>query len=240
MQIQALLFDFDGLILDTETPQVDVWKAIYAEYGFEYPVEFWCQTIGGWGASTFDPAVELSRLSSHRLDAAELRRRGEGECNKIIDSSPAMPGVTECLKAGKAMGLRLAIASSSERTWVEPHLAKLGLLTEFEKVITGDDVPPGRTKPHPDVFLKALAELELPADRVVVVEDSPHGITAAHRAGLVVVAVPNPATKLLPLQDADLVVESLAAMPLTQILEGLDRLAPSLPQRSSSTAGPID
>jgi beta-phosphoglucomutase-like phosphatase (HAD superfamily) len=107
------------------------------------------------------------------------------------------------------------------------------------RIITGDDVPPGRTKPHPDVFLKALSELQLPAHRALVVEDSPHGITAAHQAGLVVVAVPNPATRLLPLQDADLIVESLAAVPLHQLLKDLNALTPSVLQRSTDAASRV-
>lgn len=240
MRIQALLFDFDGLILDTETPQVEVWKAIYAEYGFEYPMEYWCQTIGGWGVSTFDPAVELSRLSGDKLDLEALRRRGETECNAVIDASPAMPGTSECLAWAKSKGLRLAIASSSERAWVEPHLQSLGLLDEFEKVITGDDVAPGRTKPHPDVFLKALSELQLPAERALVVEDSPHGIVAAHRAGLGVVAIPNPVTKLLPMEEADVILDSLAEIPLRGVLERFDSPASNLPQETSPTTQPTD
>jgi HAD superfamily hydrolase (TIGR01509 family) len=240
MRIQALLFDFDGLILDTETPQVEVWKAIYAEHGFDYPVEDWCQTIGGWGASTFDPAVELGRLSGGKLDVESLRRRGERECNAVIDASPAMPGTRECLAWAKSKGLRVAIASSSERAWVEPHLAKLGLLGEFERVITGDDVAPGRTKPHPDVFLKALSVLRLTANRAVVVEDSPHGIAAAHKAGLAVVAIPNPVTKLLPMQEADLTFDSLAEIPLRLVLERFESPDPGLRKGTSPRTQPAD
>jgi len=240
MRIQALLFDFDGLILDTETPQVEVWKAIYAEHGFDYPVEDWCQTIGGWGASTFDPAAELSRLHGDKLDVETLRHRGESECNALIDASPAMPGTGECLEWAKSKGLRIAIVSSSERSWVEPHLARLGLLSKFERVITGDDVAPGRTKPHPDVFLKALSVLRLSADSALVVEDSPHGITAAHKAGLAVLAIPNPVTKLLPMQEADLILDSLAEIPLRHVLERFDSPAARLPEGTSPTTSPTD
>jgi HAD superfamily hydrolase (TIGR01509 family) len=239
MQIQALIFDFDGLILDTETPQVEVWKTIYAEHGFEYPVEDWCQTIGGWGVSTFDPAVELARLSSDRLDVEALRRRGERECNAVIDASSAMPGTAECLAWARSNGLRLAIASSSERAWVEPHLERLGLLGEFEKVITGDDVAPGRTKPHPDVFLKALSELRLAADRALVVEDAPHGIVAAHEAGLAVLAIPNPVTKLLPLQGADLILDSLAEIPHQRVLERFEYPASNMLPGSNTATQPL-
>ena len=240
MPIQALIFDFDGLILDTETPQVEVWKTIYAEYGFEYPIEDWCQTIGGWGVSTFDPAVELSRLSDGRLDVEALRGRGERECNAVIDASGAMPGTGECLEWARSEGLRLAIASSSERAWVEPHLARLGLLDRFERVITGDDVAPGRTKPHPDVFLKALSELRLAAEGALVVEDSPHGIVAAHKAGMAVLAIPNPVTRLLPMQDADLILNSLAEIPLRHVLERFDAPPQSLPRGTSPTTLPTD
>jgi HAD superfamily hydrolase (TIGR01509 family) len=219
MPIQALIFDFDGLILDTETPLVDVWKAIYAEHGFEYPKEHWSITIGGWGNGHFDPAAALHNLSSGKLDYETLHKRGDDESNAIIDASPVMQGAREILVAGRQRGLRLAIASSSERAWVEPHLARLGLLDYFEKVVCGDDVAPGRTKPHPDVFLKALSVLQLKPQEALVLEDSPNGITAARQAGLAVVAIPNPVTRLLPMEGADLTLDSLDAMPLDEILE---------------------
>ena len=123
------------------------------------------------------------------------------------------------LTAAKRKGLRLAIASSSERAWVEPHLVRLGLRDRFDRVVCGDDVAPGRTKPHPDVFLKALSELQLKPDEAVVLEDSPHGIKAARLAGILVVAIPNPVTRLLPMEGADLMLNSLADMPLEVLLE---------------------
>ncbi len=239
MAIRALIFDFDGLILDTETPQVEVWKAIYAEHGFEYPVEDWSQTIGGWGISNFDPADELHRLSSGQLDLESLRQRGLQECNAMIDAAPIMRGISECLLAAKRKGLRLAVASSSERAWVEPHLRRLGLLGAFERVICGDDVAPGRTKPHPDVFLKALSELRLNADEALILEDSPHGLKAARAAGIAVVAVTNPVTRLLPMEGADVTLNSMADMPLEELLERVDlarRAKASPPQGSQARA----
>jgi HAD superfamily hydrolase (TIGR01509 family) len=226
MTIRALIFDFDGLILDTETPEVEVWKAIYAEHGFEYSQEHWSQTIGGWGISNFDPAEELYQRSDQKLDREALRRRGREESDALIWRGPVREGVRECIAAARRLGLRLAIASSSERAWVEPHLARLGLLDSFDKVICGDDVPAGRTKPHPDVFKKALAELQIRADEAIVLEDSPHGVKAAHAAGIFVVAVPNPVTAILSLDEADLVVDSLAKLSLDGLLkraEGLGR-----------------
>lgn len=230
MPIRALLFDFDGLILDTETPEVQVWKAIYAEHGHEYTVEHWSQIIGGWGMSTFDPAEELGKLSAGSLDVDAVRSRHRQESNGLIDSSPVMEGVREQLTAARRLGLRCAVASSSERGWVEPHLKRLGLITYFEKIITGDDVARGRTKPHPDIYLKALQGLQLAASEALVLEDSPNGVAAAHAAGLRVVGVPNPVTAGLNL-EAEMVLSSLAELPLEEILKRIE----GSPQMPAST-----
>jgi len=221
MVIRALIFDFDGLILDTETPEVEVWKTIYAEHGQAYPREYWCQTIGGWGLSNFDPAAALQDLMPMGLDLESLRTRHRTESDSLIQGAPVMPGVHEILSTARKLGLRCAIGSSSERSWVVPHLTRLGLLGFFDPVITGDDVPKGRTKPHPDIYLKVLSMLQLPPDDVLVLEDSPNGVTAAHAAGLRAVGVPNPVTALLEI-GADLMLDSLGALPLDEILRRIE------------------
>jgi len=224
MPFRALIFDFDGLILDTETPLVEVWRTIYAEHGHEYPMELWSQIIGGWGNSDFDPAEALQGLSPVALDLDGLRNRHREQSDALTVAAPVMDGVRETLAAAKRLGLRCEIASSSERAWVEPHLMRLGLLSSFEEIITGDDVQEGRTKPHPDLYLKALSALQLGANEVLVFEDSPNGIRAARAAGLRVVGVPNPITAALKL-EADLVLGSLAEMPLEEILRRVDGLS---------------
>jgi HAD superfamily hydrolase (TIGR01509 family) len=221
MGIRALIFDFDGLILDTETPEVEVWRTIYAEHGHDYPMENWSQIIGGWGNSAFDPARALQELEPKAVDLQAVRNRHRDESDALIERAPVMPGVQGILAAAKRLGLRCAIASSSERAWVEPHLGRLGLLKHFAEIITGDDVPKGRTKPHPDIYLKALSALQLEADQVLVLEDSPNGIRAAHTAGLRVVGVPNPVTAVLGL-EAELVLSSLEELPLDDILRRVD------------------
>ncbi len=148
-----------------------------------------------------------------------------------------MDGVREFLRDGHRLGLRLAIASSSERAWVEPHLVRLGLRDYFDKVICGDDVAPGRTKPHTDVFMKALAELHLRADEAIVLEDSPNGVTAARAAGIFVVAVPNPVTAVLPIEGADLVVDSIANLPLEKLLQKANT-RPQVSRSSRPLVGP--
>jgi HAD superfamily hydrolase (TIGR01509 family) len=214
--IKALIFDFDGLILDTETPEEVVWTSIYREHGHEFPLGEWMKTIGGYGISNFDPAEHLARLT--QLDAAPLRLRYRLEADAVIHASPILPGVEGMIQAAQERGLKLAIASSSPHSWVDPHLARLGLAPRFDRVICGDDVASGRTKPNPDLFLLALDRLEVTNEAAIVFEDSPNGVKAAKAAGIFVVAVPNPLTERMGVDGADLTVESLADLSLADLL----------------------
>ena len=218
MSLQALIFDFDGLILDTETPEVEVWQAIYREHGLELPVDEWAKTIGGYGISTFDAATHLAAQTG--LDPAPLRARYRREADTIIHAKPILPGVLDLLSGGKTRGLRLAVASSSSHAWVDSHLARLGLADRFERVLCSEDVAAGRTKPNPDLFLLAADRLGVQKEAAVVFEDSPNGVRAAKSAGIFVVAVPNPLTLRLGVDGADLMVKSLADVSL-DVLDGL-------------------
>ena len=215
MQLQALIFDFDGLILDTETPEVEVWQDIYREHGHELPVDEWAKTIGGYGISTFDASTHLAGLTG--LDAAPLRARYRRESDIRIHASPVLPGVLDLLDDGRTRGLRLAVASSSSHAWVDLHLSRLGLADRFDRVICSDDVAPGRTKPNPDLFLLAVDQLKVPKEAAVVFEDSPNGVRAAKSAGIFVVAVPNPLTIRLGVDGANLAVKSLADISLDEL-----------------------
>lgn len=216
--IQALIFDFDGLILDTETPEFVCWQNMYREHGFELPLEKWGSIIGGNGHSDFDAAEHLSRLSQGRLDSASLRARNHLESHNIIMAQGPLPGVMEYLRDAKRLGLRLAIASSSPHSWVDSHAKRIGVFDYFDHVVTADEVGLGRIKPNPDVFLTALSQLKVPKEAAIVLEDSPNGIKAANRAGIFVVAVPNSVTSTLSIQGADLILNSLADLPLSQLL----------------------
>jgi len=218
MKLKALLFDFDGLILDTESPEFDVWQAIYYEYGQELAAETWGQIVGGWGASHFDAAEHLADLVGDGLNVEELRARHRSESDALTFLQPILPGVVDCLDEARRMGLQLAIASSSLHSWVDPHLARLKLADCFKTVICADDVPPGRTKPKPDLFLKALDVIGVSADEAIVFEDSPNGVKAARAAGIFVVAVPNPMTARLKIEGADLILKSLAELSLQDML----------------------
>ena len=218
MRIKALIFDFDGLILDTETPDVHAWEKIYAEYGFQFPLESWAQIIGGTGASTFNAAVHLQSLLSDPLDLDTLQQRQNHLSHSLVDQQVVLPGVMDYLHDAKRLGLKLAVASSSSHAWVDTHAKRLDIFEYFDKVICADDVGIGRTKPHPDLFLKALDELGVRNDEAIVFEDSPNGVRAAHAAGIFVVAVPNSVTSLLAIENANLTLSSLADLSLSELL----------------------
>ncbi|HUH98378.1 MAG TPA: HAD family phosphatase [Anaerolineales bacterium] len=216
--ISALIFDFDGLILDTETAEIRTWESIYAEYGCPFPHDEYIKTVGGYGISNFDAALHLHDLTRGPLTADLLRLRFRNESGDEIKRSPILPGVTDILRQAKHRGMKLAVASSSPHSWVDTHLTRLGLFEQFDQILCGDDVAPGRTKPKPDLFLKALERLNVRADQALVFEDSPNGVEAANAAGIAVVAVPNPTTSRLPFKGEYLELKSLADLPLADLL----------------------
>jgi len=214
--LKALIFDFDGLILDTETPEVLVWQSIYKEHGFELPVHEWEKTVGGYGISNFNAADHLSLLSSGRLDSVSLRCRYRKEADEIIHASSILPGVVNLIEQAKENGLQVTIGSSSPHSWVDAHANRLGIFHYFDHIICADDVAPGRTKPNPDIYLKALEQLNVTNDAAVVFEDSLNGVLAARRAGIFVVAVPNPLTVKMGV-SGDMTVSSLAELSLQEL-----------------------
>jgi HAD superfamily hydrolase (TIGR01509 family) len=218
MRIKALIFDFDGLILDTETADVRAWQDIYAEYGFSFPLESWAQIIGGAGAAKFDAAAHLQTLLGDRMDLNALQARQDHISHSFVHQQPVMPGVTDYLQEAKRLQLRLAIASSSPHSWVDSHAKRLGVLDHFDRVICADDVGAGRTKPNPDLFLLALDQLEVRKHEAIVFEDSPNGVQAARSAGIFVVAVPNSVTSQLLIENANLTLRSLKDLPLHELL----------------------
>jgi HAD superfamily hydrolase (TIGR01509 family) len=219
MPIKALIFDFDGLILDTETPDYQVWQNIYQEHGFDLPYEEWGKIVGGSGHSKFDAAEHLTLLSQGRLDSVILRTRHQLECSAAVARASVLPGVLDYIHEAKRLGLKLAIASSSPHSWVDNHAKRLGVFHYFDKVICSDEVDVGRVKPNPDLFLLALEQLQVQKEAAIIFEDSPNGVLAANRAGIFVVAVPNPVTAQLVIKGANLIVGSLSEIPLVTLLD---------------------
>lgn len=214
--IQALIFDFDGLILDTETPQVQIWQDLYTRYGQEFPLDDWVRTVVGSTVANLDPVAQLEKLTGLSLDRQALRDQAHRTRMEWQAVLPPMPGVADYLDSARRLGLRLAVASSSPHAWVDAYLQRLEFLDLFDAVICREDAP--RLKPDPDLFLAALSALHIHADRALAFEDSPNGIKAAKAAGLRVVGVPNSITARLGPLSADLSLASLSDLPLSDLL----------------------
>ncbi len=216
--IQAILFDFDGLILDTETAIFEAWKHLYQEFGCELDPVAYSGCVGS-GRHLFDPERDLETKAGKRLDWQKLRPGVTAHYRRLIGEADALPGVRDCVRRADELGLRLAIASSSNYRWVHEHLTRLGLFNAFDVIRTRDDV--ARIKPEPDLFQAALAGLNLPPPAAFVLEDSPNGAIAAERAGIFCVAVPNETTRQLPFPDSAWKIDSLAHKTLDQLIDGV-------------------
>ena len=217
MAIRGLLFDFDGLLVDTETPSRLVWEELYREHGHELPQDRWATLIGTIGAP-FDPLGHLEDLVGRRLDEQALTTRRRAREYELTDLEELRPGVEEYFAEAERLGLRTAVVSSSDDDWIERHLGRLGHLEGLDTVVAANG-DTARAKPRPDLYLEALDRLELEPHEAIAFEDSPNGVAAAKAAGLVCVAVPNPMTATLALNDADLVLDSLADVSLRELLE---------------------
>jgi HAD superfamily hydrolase (TIGR01509 family) len=213
--LAGLLFDFDGLVVDTETPSLASWQELYREHGQELPLERWATlvgTVGGW-----DPYETLEELAGP-LDRVALQERRLARELELGEVEELRPGVLEYLEEARRRNLRTAIVSSSSRWWVDRHLGRLEHAGDFDAIVTADhDV--ARAKPRPTLYLEALDRLGLAPAEAAAFEDSPNGVRAAKAAGVFCVAVPNGVTAGYGLDEADVVVPSLAELPFERLVE---------------------
>lgn len=216
--IRALVFDFDGLILDTEEPVYRSWLEVYRDHGENLPFDRWVEIVGSTTA-TFHPQHHLEGLIGRPLTPEVLERRASRRTELVLEQR-LLPGVLELADAALARGIRLGVASSSTSDWVTGHLDRLGILGRFECIRCRGDV--ARAKPAPDLYVAVLECLGVPASEAVAVEDSPNGIAAAKEAGMRCVAIPNSITSKLDLSGADIVLSSLADLSPEALLERLD------------------
>jgi len=215
--IRGLIFDFDGLILDTEGPIFQSWVDLFYDHDVKLTLNEWASVIGRSSNEHFDPFMLLEEKTGRDLPREKLLSQRYAQEIALCESQPILPGVVDMIMAARSHDLKLGVASSSNRDWVAQHLGRLNLLNYFHIIHTAEDVK--KTKPDPELFNLTLNSLNLEPKEAIVFEDSPNGVTAAKAAGIFVVAVPNPLTRQLPLHHADLVIDSLADYTLDDIIE---------------------
>ena len=219
--IRAIIFDFDGLIIETEEPTYLSWVEVYKYFGFPLPLATWSAVIGTTHGD-FNPQLELERLLNHPVDWETVEPIRQASENALIEAQPILPGAEAYLRNARHLGLKIGLASNSPTRWVIGHLTRIGLVDCFDCIRTSDDVH--SFKPDPSVYLSALNGLAVSADDAFALEDSPLGIRAAKSAGLFCVAVPNKLTRRLDLSGADFQLGSLTGLPLEQLLHKVSEI----------------
>jgi putative hydrolase of the HAD superfamily len=214
--IKAVIFDFDGLILDTESSWYQACCDMYREHGHDLSLELYGRFVG----TSDNPLSYLTELIAQPDRFEELRRRAKEKHHASLRRQQPRPGVLDYLKTARRIGLRIGLASSSSREWVETHLKRYQLFDFFESIKTRDDVE--RTKPDPELYVRSLQALGVAPQEAVAFEDSPSGARAARAAGLHCVVVPNAVTRELVFGPYDLRLESMAERDLPEVIAHLN------------------
>ncbi|WP_206832659.1 HAD family hydrolase [Alicyclobacillus fructus] len=195
--MKAVIFDFDGTIVDSEQAWYEAYAGLYRRHGRELPFDLYSKSIGT-SSDAFDPVRHLCDLdSSVRRDDAELAV--ESEHRRLLSREPLRPGVRDSLHELKRLGIAVGLATSSRRAYVEPLLKKYGVESLFDAIATADDVR--QVKPHPELYELACRRLGVEPSEALAVEDSPNGAIAAIAAGMHVLCVPNAVTQRMTFPD---------------------------------------
>lgn len=218
MSINTLIFDFDGVVIDTETPDFETWRDIFQEYGADLDLAWWSQFIGG-SLVNLDLLQELEKLAGRTVDRDHVRETRRRRYLDVVAANPILPGVMDYISQATEMGLKLGVASSSNRAWVEGNLKDRGIIHHFQSISVSDDV--SNVKPDPELYLLAASRLGTSPENALAIEDSVNGVTAAKAAGMFCVAVPNAVTQALAFDHADLRLTSLSDKTLASLINAI-------------------
>jgi HAD superfamily hydrolase (TIGR01509 family) len=213
MILDALVFDFDGLIVDTENPGFISWAEVYQEFGATLQIDDWRHATGYVGG--FDPAIHLEGILGRKLDWSKLMPKREVRNWELTVQATVLPGIEPLFRTAKERQLRIGVASNSGNGWVEGGLRRLGLREYVDAVVTRDMVV--NPKPAPDIYLKTVQTLRVEPGHAVALEDSEPGCRAAKQAGLKAVAIPNQFSERQDLTIADLIVKSATELNLDRL-----------------------
>ncbi len=212
--IKAIIFDFDGLILDTEVIWYEAYKETLAEYGFDLPLGEFAKCIGTEDTVFYQ---YLREKMGSNLNRDEIEQKAANKHTEMMKAPVAREGVKSYLDEARKLNLKIGLASSSSRQWVERFLKELGLLEYFDVLKTKEDV--AKVKPDPALYVEAVRALDLHPNEAIAFEDSLNGLLAAKAAGLNCTIVPNEVTKQLAFQTHDLHMNSMEDLSLSEVIE---------------------
>ncbi len=214
--MKAVIFDFDGLVVDTETPAFSAWSEIYQEFGAELLLADWVQCVGS-GYGRFDPVKNLEKVTGQNLNGNELIAKKERIKGEICLTQPLLPGIQNLIHEARSLNIPVAVVSSSARAWIDLHSDRTGILPFVSVICTREDVK--NIKPAPDLYILAAQRLNVSPMDCIVFEDSQNGIFAARAAGMRAIAVPNQVTRESDFSGAHLVVKSASDHTLREIIK---------------------
>ena len=215
--IRAFLFDFDGVIADTELPTFESWRQVYADYGVELALEDWLPAVGS-GSSTsgaFDAVEHLERLLARPVDREAVIASRTKRKEELYAQAPLLPGVPELLQRTRERGIKTAIVTRNRDDRVQRHCDLHGLRHAWDAFVCANAEP---TRDKAELYRHALAVLDVAAHEALAFEDSPAGVRAAKRAGVVCAAVPNEVTRGADFGEADVVLPSFAELTIDDVL----------------------
>jgi HAD superfamily hydrolase (TIGR01509 family) len=217
VDVRAVIFDMDGVLVDSEPLHFEVLNGILAERGQALDRAAYEAFIGTTTEATWATLIERFGLPASL--ESYLDRYNAALLDLFQRPHPPQPGVVSLIDRLQQQGLPLGLASSSPRLWIDATLGSIGLADRFQTIVAGDDVPPGQGKPAPAIYLLAAARLGVEPAACVAIEDSPNGVLSAHRAGMYVIGVRTPYTAHLTLDGASQVVDSLTQVDLARLSE---------------------
>ena len=212
--MRALIFDFDGLIVDTESAIYEAWRDLYVAHGHDLPLPTYVQCVGSVFGH-YDPMAALESLIGGPVDWDTHLPMKDSRIRAGQQGLDTMPGIRELLAEARTAEIPCVVASSSQRTHVEGWLNRVGIMDRFQFVRSRDDV--ARAKPFPDLFLLAAEGLDLAPEETLVLEDSSNGLRAALAAGAPCLIVPSPVTRGSDFTGAAALRETLAGTTLDHL-----------------------
>lgn len=216
--VKSIIFDFDGTIIDTETIWYRVFKDIYKIHGVELTLEEYAKCLGT-DLGLFNPYTHLSTHHNIPIDLDEFRQHVQKTHAQIMEKEMMRPGVLKCLRDAKSLGLKIGLASSSNRAWIDKYLNSLGIRDYFDCICTSDTVK--NVKPDPELYTQALQKLAVSPHEAIAIEDSPNGAEASVAAGIQTIVIKNEITKQLPFYTIHKTIESLDELKLEELIHNI-------------------